>query len=642
MLSVVGAHNIAKVLFRHGNLNLQREAPGISLYIGTVLVMLVIFSNARDGSISIVDIATGFFTGLIGTLTVFISATIWAFSQKLSDVDISVGDAKKSIDLAQEQVAKEISSIGEYVKDVENSVGKVDAGVKQVFSSGQLLAASSVRALENALRLAQHLDTGLARSQSATVSEGVSALGLNYGAWIKHIEGLEGQDEIIKEIWLQYLTTYYREEAFDLGQSELVTNTRNFCFLLVATLSTLLTSQNKTVVHYSVTPVHPKDWYNWPHGLQSPRAYFEEDFFGQYRRTLTEMILWAQEAGKSLEHGRFLLTTSLTSEAQREAKRKRRFGWPIDSYESVEQFSDFNNKILNVALPRDQWGDMDCDFAKSLKEFYKKMSSEDFFGGLPQTDKRCVVPLWHNNWVSNQSLSTEVQAVCQTFSQCSGSCAAQLRQKAKVIWKIDVESAQQAVKALVSSYTQSDEGIKLVWSEISSQVDEEVDEEDSVCPTVDIIKFMDDVHKINVFLRDSPEAYTHLDRLLLGILKYREAKRCAGTWETLNSVFTKTLHSDPELAHYVKLTEEQIKNWPVEQEFTIFGVRDEENEDIQWLLVLASNIQYPFEVAKVNIKMIHPNDVKTEEHCVLVDQLIRASKSDPGDTNEYEVMSMSA
>ena len=152
---------------------------------------------------------------------------------------------------------------------------------------------------------------------------------------------------------LENIRTYYFEEAFDVKHREVVTNARNFTYLLLATLHSFSrhcarqSSQGNEfkTVHLAITPVHPKDWFNWPHGFSRPRHYFEEEFLGHFRRCIRE-VLHTQASSTLLESRRYVLA-ACDDHACAESKTK--FGWPLDLKERM--CDDLNNSwVLPVAV----------------------------------------------------------------------------------------------------------------------------------------------------------------------------------------------------------------------------------------------------------------------------------------------------
>jgi hypothetical protein len=247
------------------------------------------------------EIVTGGLVGLIGAVVTLVGLQVYVFTERLDKVGRAVGSADEKIASAN----KIISAGAATLKDEL-------AGT----------ATATMRALESVLDVRKAFEAAAPASSAAAVLPGLEAMGLSYEAWARR---LKSQDPYEAKVWLAACPTYYREEAFDVNHGEIVTNGRNFCFLLLATLSELLDqSDGNTVVYYQVTPVHPKDWYNWPHGFGRPHFYFENEFIGLYHRSLAALIQWSKTASKSIEHGRFVLSRAATSRSKIVP-----FGWDL-------------------------------------------------------------------------------------------------------------------------------------------------------------------------------------------------------------------------------------------------------------------------------------------------------------------------
>ena len=148
--------------------------------------------------------------------------------------------------------------------------------------------------------------------------------------------------------------------------------------------------QNATLVARFVTAVHPKDWYNWPHG---DRKYFESDFVGQYYRSFAELATCdCTKLGTRFDCARVFLCSERDHERTEEGPRANEPRWPLESFEDFRDLKDSGCSIL-----RPLWTsgpeDTDCEFAKKLRALYQDSSSRD---GL-------VVPVWYDKWVDREA-----------------------------------------------------------------------------------------------------------------------------------------------------------------------------------------------------------------------------------------------
>jgi len=182
--------------------------------------------------------------------------------------------------------------------------------------------------------------------QIKLVSQGLKSVSVNLKAWANLRHGW-ADDLYLERVWLNNLQTYFREEAFDTKRAEIVTNARNYPFLLASTLLSFIEVANPpppgkspTVLFHAVTPIHPRDWYNWPHGRDKPRAHYECDFMRLYRGLLQEI---AKEYKDKVEIVRYVLS------ADKDVVRKC-FSWPLpnfgNAYDNLE-----NWRVLDIPVP---------------------------------------------------------------------------------------------------------------------------------------------------------------------------------------------------------------------------------------------------------------------------------------------------
>jgi hypothetical protein len=152
----------------------------------------------------------------------------------------------------------------------------------------------------------------LQEKHRSRLSEALTALGFNLQIWEQELFDADGVlKKPMASVWLRFMKTYYFEEAYDIRRKTVVTNGRNFPLMILSTVQAILDdgllANDEALYYFAVTPAHPKDMYNWPHGYIKPRAYFEEEFMGSFHRLLREIV--HSDAYKArLVHGRFVLT----------------------------------------------------------------------------------------------------------------------------------------------------------------------------------------------------------------------------------------------------------------------------------------------------------------------------------------------
>jgi len=95
--------------------------------------------------------------------------------------------------------------------------------------------------------------------------------------------------------WWKILESYSYEERFDLTQFEMATNVRNYVVLLIAALETFREkvaeqSSTKELVVLQCSTFAAKDFINFPFGAGKNRRYWDAEFFGTYRRSLSAIF----------------------------------------------------------------------------------------------------------------------------------------------------------------------------------------------------------------------------------------------------------------------------------------------------------------------------------------------------------------
>jgi len=468
--------------------------------------------------------------------------------------------------------------------------------------------------------------------------EALQALGFNLRNWENHITKKKEDKIVLTDdkskiaVWLRYMRTYYFEEAFDIQRKEIVTNGRNLCFLLLATLQAFVDqlADGEILEYYAVTPVHPKDWYNWPHGrgdLFKPRAYFEENFIGLFYRTLRE-ILKSPKIRDKIIHGRYILT------ADGVRKESQPFGWALDDFQTV-QIQQEKTWLMPVAVPISKLKEVKCPVLKAFYTYYEWIS-ERFPG---DTTDRHIVPLfccsWDRQgiekWFSNkidsekdkatkkrdEKWKEEVLAAWQILCDNSSADAEELITLATDFQKKRLKDSLKQVKA---DYLRCKEAFEDLEKDVGQLLENK---------NQDIPKLIREVHYYDVLLSEHDERakQENLKLLLQAALRLRDVQlidnKFNDRWPSLREIFTRDLHSSPEMCWQVGLNEEQMDSWytnGVKSEFSFFGLRDKSMVgDPDWKLIIATDLDYPFEVGKIRI--IEPGDREWKAYQCIIESL---------------------
>ena len=479
--------------------------------------------------------------------------------------------------------------------------------------------------------------TDLRDRHSEAALEALQALGFNLRNWENHVTRRQNGKIVIVDddkkiaVWLRYMRTYYFEEAFDVRRKELVTNGRNFCFILLATLQALLEqlNGNEKLHYYAVTPVHPKDWYNWPHGYFKPRAYFEEDFVGLFYRVLRETLKSPEVNGK-LIHGRFILTSNGVP------KDDQPFGWALDDYRTMsEQLR--KTWMLPIAVPISKLERANCPVLKAFGIYYNWLSGIERFPG--SGGNRLVSPLFCSSWewtvVERWFVDEGDRRPRETtkLDEC--------RRSVDEAWKVLSEADAGDGKELISlaeefhiellkdaplnniAPPQGCSRCATVYKEIRESC---IQLRDGKLININIPDFVRKVHHYNVLLseHDERDKQEKLKSLLLSALRLRDCQLMSNppnSWPKLGEVFGKTSHLPQNECWLIGLDRPAQSDWyrsGVKPEFSFFGI-SKNDESPQWKLVIATDLDYPFELAKIRI--IEPDDPEWGAYEVKINQL---------------------
>lgn len=536
---------------------------------------------------SLRDYATGFLVGLIGTVVTVVGIQVYVLSYEVGVVEASVTAAKNEIQHANTEIQKAVDT----------------------FRADQVGAMSSaIKALENALEVKGAFETDKLKDTAGTLHPGIEAMGLSYKAWA---ERLQTGDRYVQRVWRAAFPSFYREEAYDIRGREIITNGRNYCYLLLGTLCQLLEQNEEgTVVYYQVTPVHPKDWYNWPHGFGEHHFYFENEFIGVYHRSLRALVQWANTTEKHLEHGRYILCLSESQNGD----DVEQFGWDPARQDEFEKPEDF--WLLDVPVPLDEelWPEPHCEFCKALRNYYLGAHREAEQRGLLRGKEiQYAVPAWNcYGWEKTlgHPLYTQKKAVFDAI-RSSGqvgkcTCHEALLETLRTNFTAILAANQKTISNIVQSL-RDEKRLSGAWERVVECIT-------SDCISKFFPRLLEAYHLAEVLLSSNQQDATLLRAFLPVVLRTWSATQCHG-WANLYDVFKKSLHSATTKARLIKCSPDQLKTWPVpEPEFGIFGWRPPSGGDIQWKVVIATSLNYPFDVARIRIYENNPDSTHYNEY----------------------------
>lgn len=202
------------------------------------------------------------------------------------------------------RVARSLSKFESDKDTLKSTTDRLTDIAEQLAGQGTLLIQARLGGLAAKLL---HLKEEELRPTGDYEVEGADALEASLGAmraWIKVGRWLKEGKEVTSEsirAWWKMMEIYHREETFDVSHLEVATNVRNFAFMLLGAINSFLPRPNgkrlakgshgsSKLVVAIVTPFSPKDFYNFPNGSGRSRFYHEPEFFGTYRRVLSNLF----------------------------------------------------------------------------------------------------------------------------------------------------------------------------------------------------------------------------------------------------------------------------------------------------------------------------------------------------------------
>ena len=542
---------------------LHQHMPQIAAVTFIIIGLITTLATWKQSPSRLMDIAISAMTGIVGAVITVVGIQVYVFSEKM-------GANTERMDQLETKL--------------ESANSKLDEAVSTLKRDLVATASATIGALENVLKTDRTYDTKLLGKQAPAVTAGLKAMGLTYSAWV---DRFNTEKDLAAKVWLAAFPTFHREVAFDLNSGEIVTNSRNFCFLLLSAVSEMLEhSDGATLVYHHITPVHPKDWYNWPHGYTT-HLYFENDFIGVYHRSLALLKTWA--TGKKLLHKRYILSVPDRTNCP--------FGWSLPEEHEFKESEKFH--LLHFAVPLDKWPHIDgCEFSNALRRYYQA-SAREFSGG--DLKGYYAVPAWNEKWADHRDGDSEELRTAREqlrdlrdckIARCD--CSAKLRDAAIAGASEEVRLCSATIDEVV--HRLGGEELAKVWAALQKHV--------NVDGMKDFPEFIRDYQLASVYLSCDPDGTRAIRNLLAAVLRRNSASQPSSGWGNLYQTFAKELHPEASNARRAILKDEDLQEWKtlgVWPEFAILGLLNNDTQKPDWKVVVTTSLEYPFEVAQIRI-----------------------------------------
>jgi len=454
-----------------------------------------------------------------------------------------------------------IKNLADHAKAINEGLSRFNRSLEELNQTTMEVLTSAVSCVSD-LAGAKFIPERIIENKKEKISELLTSLRFNLSSWGRILGQQSGDEltEILTEIWLETCATYFREESIDIQRGELVTNSRNYTFLLLQTLIAFLRrcNEEEKVLVYAVTPIHPRDWYNWPHGRNKPRIHYEEDFMRLYRGLLQEII--TQYSSK-------LDVTRVVLSAENDSLRSV-FEWTLSrfdtDYDKLEHWF-----IVDIPVrPRD------------LPHFVAGVHGD--LHVFPQDV--FVVPAYYSGyshfpdqyqWYHHATWETVIGKVDWW------------RDKAKEILERDMRSQLGSLKdSLKEESSNNGEGLQGRLGEYIEQLKQQ---------QLDLLEFIRFMQMVSVRF---PNLHGIADGCIVSVLRYLNSKDVVQP-QQLKELWVSRLHSNNQ-AYYCTLTQESINSWTeIAPSFVMFGKKNSNQQQGEWKLVILSDIHYPFVTSRI-------------------------------------------
>jgi len=387
----------------------------------------------------------------------------------------------------------------------------------------------------------------------------------------------------LSEVWAGIFNTYFHEEAYDINRGEIVTNARNYPFLLLSITKQMMEAFPEDVIHFAtVTPVSPKDWLNWPYGSDAKPKYYENWFIALYYRAIAGMIA-KDKAKKRLRHERFVVcrSDSVTEE--------RTLGWPLDKTEKLTEHLTW--RIFPQRTPiwaKDTSAEADTDSVISQIRAALGVKEDDAIDAKNVLFGASVVPVKPQSKDPKSALAADVEKLTEQWCDTE--------------WdKINArncEKINQAVHTKIAMIEAKIAKLNDVGRDHANAIWQCAQQEHHPVERVDLLQRLDACLAAHSLDNTDHEVVAQYLNHVLSSGDSRLAETTVGQW------FANTLHSEPSLAKRLVLDDAQITNWKAARlpaEFALWGTYDTAKKKTTWMMGLTSSIAYPYETSCLHI-----------------------------------------
>ncbi len=222
---------------------------------------------------------------LIGFMLLCLTVTLRAAGLVFETKEITekIEDQEKSLTDAMEAFTGKISDLSKVTTKIERHTDKLN----------------HVDLVNRALELRSRLE------DDASDQERIDALQAGHGTLVsweasstQKINNLSKDRDLqgaASAAWWKIIQSYSYEERLDLTQFEMATNVRNYSVLLISALETFRSKlersrKYKDLVIVQCSTFSAKDFINFPFGVGERRRYWDAEFFGTYRRSMSAIF----------------------------------------------------------------------------------------------------------------------------------------------------------------------------------------------------------------------------------------------------------------------------------------------------------------------------------------------------------------
>lgn len=473
--------------------------------------------------------------------------------------------------------------------------------------------------------------------------EWMGGLKYNFNAWddrLRHSLDEPGyHQQFALTAWLTAGKSYFREEAYDIHRGELVTNARNYVYILaglVAELVQYAKKNNQVLYYYAITPTNPKDWYQYPHGRAKPYLYYEEEFVSIFYRSLSEIV---QSNREHLNHRRYIICSQDAGNDDVRKKISNKIGCYIESQEKLE--ADLKSIVVQLAPLK---GTTMPSFFHQCYDLYNELTRE-LYPSINLRDKHFVYmwshdDTWNKKWKETPSLKKYVSSIesfilglpinatMENKNFWIAVVQASLKEYREEWTQYRQEIFDKVLLLLQQGDTTSRDAWVSLW-DINKWTDNGFNYAEMLnnCHHLSITLQQDRIVQFIDSLPDKSRRTDLIHKLIYMGLTYRDlSRRVSPLPQRLLEEFGTALHTDGTKGLFllpIKSDEDEGINkfWltqKVEPEVSLFGIgeKDSTPEKINWgLAVTGNSLNYPFEVLRIQFKT-GEKDIEIYKNCL--------------------------